>query len=293
MAFRVVKINNRCKLETQLGYLVCRSDKETKILLNEIELLIIENQQVCITSALISELMNHKIRVIFCDNTHQPQGEVFPYNSCYDTYGKIKQQIAWEETTKSFLWNQIVRQKIHNQSYVLRFEEKFTEANTLEKYEHEVQNGDIQNREGLAAKLYFSSLFGDKFDRRKKNDKTNIYLNYGYSILLSMVNREIASSGYLNQLGVHHIGEQNPFNLGCDFMEPFRPFVDKIVIDGKLTDDNYKSEFIKLLSINISCNNQTTLLDNAIHNFVLDCLAFLNRYDNHDIIKIKFLDEQL
>ncbi|MDY2895943.1 MAG: hypothetical protein SOT51_03445, partial [Candidatus Enterosoma sp.] len=72
MGFRTIKINSRCKLQTELNYLVYRGETEKRIALDEIETLIIENQQVCITSSLLSELINHKVKVIFCDRMHNP-----------------------------------------------------------------------------------------------------------------------------------------------------------------------------------------------------------------------------
>lgn len=89
MAYRIVRVSSRCKLETQLNYLVCRGDKEVRILLDEISVLIVENTQICLTSSLISELLSHKTRIVFCDNSHNPQGEVAPYEGCFDASSKL------------------------------------------------------------------------------------------------------------------------------------------------------------------------------------------------------------
>ena len=178
MGFRIVKINSRCKLETQLNYLVCRKEKETRILLDEIDLLIVENQQVCITNALISELMNHKVRIMFCDSKHNPQGEMVPYDSCYDSYSKIKKQVSWAKERNDDAWQIIVKQKITNQAHVLLHVKMQDAYSSLNQYCNDVQSGDSTNREGLAAKMYFASLFGNTFDRRKDSDIRNVYLNF-------------------------------------------------------------------------------------------------------------------
>lgn len=293
MAYRVVKINHRCKLETQLGYLVVRSDKETKIFLDDIELLIVENQQTCLTSALISELMTHNVRVLFCDSKHNPQGELNPYSTSYNCFAKYKHQSSWDEEIKDQIWSLIVHQKIKNQSLLLKSKRKDDAFSLLTQYLYEIEPGDRSNREGLAAKVYFSALFGSDFDRRKDSDVRNTYLNYAYSLILSAMNREISALGYFNPVGIHHIGETNPFNLGCDFVEPFRPFADKAVLDGGLTKENFKSELLKLFSKEIHCNDKVMLLENAIHDYILSVLSALNRQSMPSLAKVTFLDEQL
>lgn len=291
MAYRIVKINSRCKLETQLNYLVCRSDKETKILLDDIEMLIIENQQVCITEALITELIKHKVRIMFCDEKHNPEAEAVPYASCYDSSAKVKQQFKWNKDNAGLVWANITKQKIINQAWVLNKVGITGYADVLTGYALAVEKDDSTNREGLAAKTYFLHLYGTGFDRRDDKDIRNAYLNYGYSLLLSAVNREISSFGYLNQVGIHHIGETNPFNLGCDMVEPLRPFADFLAIAGKLDADNYKTKMMNLLSAEVSCNSRKMLLQNAIHEYVISVLSALNSQNPSSVYQITFQDE--
>lgn len=265
MGFRVVKINNRCKLETQLNYLVCRQEKETRILLDEIAILIIESQLVCLTSALLKDLVEHKVRVIFCDEKHNPMGELVPYNVCYDSPDKIKKQVLWSEERKAEVWRRIVCLKIENQAKLLQKRGKSEAYQRLLRFRDEVELDDGGNREGLAAKTYFASLFFDKFDRRDERFAENTYLNYGYSILLSAINREITIFGYLSSWGIHHRGTQNPFNLGCDLMEPFRPLVDSVLFERELNQDNYKRALLDRFSENIQFEGKAMVFENAIH----------------------------
>lgn len=292
MGYRIVKINNRCKLETRLNYLVCVTDHETKILLNEISILIIENQQVCITNALLTELIKHKIKVIFCDEKHNPISELNSYYESYDTYKKIKCQISWKQEIKDRLWAIIIKQKILNQAEVLFRLEKFDCFNLLRNYANEITIGDSTNREGLSAKMYFNALFDNNFDRKNKNDIRNIFLNYGYSLILSTFNKEIAAYGYLTQLGIHHIGETNPFNFSCDLMEPFRPFVDYLILSCKeLNENNYKNKLLELLTSDISYNNRNTIMLNAINFYVLSAVSVLNNENIRLLDNPKFKDE--
>ena len=293
MGYRVIKINSRCKLETKLNYLVCVTDKETRILLDEIAVLILESQQICITNALLTELINHKVKVIFCDEKHNPISELIPYYGTHDSYGKIKQQINWRAKTKEYIWAKIIKQKIKNQSKILLSEGFMNEHELLSQYMSSIIPGDSTNREGLAAKVYFSTIFGSSFDRRDKTNIVNKYLNYGYSLLLSTFNKEIVSFGYLTQLGIHHISETNPFNFSCDLMEPFRPFVDKFVLENDLNDGNFKSLILNVLINEIKYDEKNTILENAIHQYVLCVLSALNLQDVNEIKDITFKDEQL
>ena len=291
MGFRIVKISNRAKLETALGYLVVRNENETRILLDEISILIIENLQTCLTSALLSELMKHKVRVIFCDEKHNPQGELEPYGICYNSPLKIKLQLQWKKETCALVWAEIIKQKILNQSIVLKrcnLKETFL---ILNQYLGDVREDDSTNREGLAAKVYFNSLFGKDFDRRNEYDDRNTYLNYGYSLMHSLVNKEISILGYLNSIGVHHIGSTNHYNLGSDIMEPLRPFVDLVVKTEKLSNDNFKKRMMTLLTEECYCDGKNMIIQNAVSVYVSSVFASLNENNPKLIKTITFKNE--
>ncbi len=102
------------------------------------------------------------------------------------------------------------------------------EADMLMEYVKNLQTGDLSNREGHAAKVYFNKIFGNAF-RRGDGSTVDSALNYGYSLILSAFNREIVSCGYSTQLGITHHNTFNHFNLSCDLMEPFRVLVDRWV----------------------------------------------------------------
>ena len=290
MAFRTVIIESRCKLEYSLNYLVCRKgDKITKLVIDEIKTLVIDSLQVSITSSLIAELINKKVKIIFTNEKHNPIGEIVPYQNNYYSFRKIKEQIAIPDERKKYAWKSIITAKILNQARNLKdiFKEKQYEMLTV--YAKNVENDDETNREGHSAKVYFNSLFGKDFNRNQKNN-INKYLDYGYSIILSAFNREVKILGYLTELGVHHIGESNPFNLSCDLMEPLRPLIDKMFIENVVNEENYKMMFINTLSKKVKYNGKELFLDNAIHLYVEDLMNYLIT-GNED--KIKFIVYEL
>ena len=153
------------------------------------------------------------------------------YYGSHDTSSKIRKQIEWTKDDKDHIWTEIVSEKIKQQALMLQRYQK-EEVNMLFEYMEEVEFGDITNREGHAAKVYFNTLFGKKFTRTDENP-INAALNYGYGIILSIFNREIVSSGYLTQIGLFHDNMFNQFNLSSDLMEPFRPLVDQLVVELK------------------------------------------------------------
>lgn len=289
MAFRTVVIKNRCKLEYSLNYLVCRGDIEKKILIDEIETLIIQNIGVSLTCALLSALIDKKVKVIFCDAKSNPQFELTPYYNNYCTYKKIMNQINFNNEFKDIMWSRIIYEKINNEYRLLK-KVNNPSSEKLKQYLSEIETGDKTNREGHAAKVYFNSLFGNTFFRDDDKNPINKYLNYGYSIIVSSINREIKSFGYLTELGIHHKGETNSFNLSYDFIEPLRTLIDSYVVLNKVDDSNYKDTFIKILSSQVLWKGKVTYLDNAIHLYVqglLNCLSV------NDISEISFIEYEL
>lgn len=164
MAFRTIVVKRRCKLEYSLNYLICRGEEEKRVLLDEIEFLIIQNTGVSLTCALLSALIEKKVKVIFCDTQSNPRFELTPYYNHYGSYKKINQQIHFSDKIKDELWTRIVYEKIKNE-YRLLVRLNRVNSKKLEIYLSEIEIGDITNREGHAAKVYFNSLFGNSFSR--------------------------------------------------------------------------------------------------------------------------------
>lgn len=290
MSFRTILIESRCKLEYSLNHLIYRNGNvEKRILLSEIKTIIVDSLQVSITSNLLSELIKNKIKVIFVDEKHNPIGELTPFQNNFYSYRKIKTQISFSEHNKNYLWQKVVTKKIINQAKVLCENSYYEAYDKLLAYALEVEEGDKTNREGHAAKVYFNALFGDDFSRDDESN-TNKFLNYGYSIILSAINREIKILGYLTELGIHHIGESNPFNLSCDLMEPIRPLIDSLVKSGMINDENFKKIFAGILTKKVQYNNKEFFLDNAIRLYIEDMFNYLI---NGDEEKIRFIEYEL
>lgn len=283
MGFRTVVIKSRAKLETRLNSLVIRGEQEKKIFLAEINTLIIQSTAVSLTASLMSELMKHNIKVIFCDDKHNPQAEVIPYYGAHNTSKRYKTQFSWKGETKAKVWKKIIRKKIYEQALHL-FDCGFIEqSDLLKSYVIDVVDNDVSNREGHAAKVYFNCLLG-LGNSRKDDIFMNACLNYGYSVLTSAFNREIVASGYLTQIGIWHDNEFNQFNLACDLMEPLRVVVDRTAYVIEQGDKDFKKKMANVLNYTATINDKNTTLDLAIKQYVKSVLNALESDDENLIV---------
>ncbi|WP_338084974.1 type II CRISPR-associated endonuclease Cas1 [Dehalobacterium formicoaceticum] len=283
-------ISQRAKLDLKLNYLVVRGDTVTKIHLGEISILMIENTAVSLTASLLSELMKRKIKVIFCDEKRNPSSELIPYYGSHDTSAKVKDQLAWKLSTKDLVWTEIVTEKIRQQKNLLQLR-GHSEAEMLEEYISQIEFKDITNREGHAAKVYFNALFGMNFTRTADNT-LNAALNYGYSILLSTFNREIAANGYITQIGLYHDNMFNQFNFASDLMEPFRPMIDRQVVEMTLQNFEHeeKMQIVNVLNKNVIIDGKKNFLNNAIKIY---CKSVFDALHQEDVSLIRFYRNEL
>lgn len=285
MSWRTVVIANSAKLDYQMGFLVVRGRETSKIHIGEIHTLIIETTSVSLTGALIAELGKKKVKVIFCDEKRNPSSELIPYYGSHDTSAKVRSQIGWDNGIKEEVWTRIVAEKIRKQAEHLQYWGK-KEAEMLYHYIVEIEPGDITNREGHAAKVYFNALFGMDFNRSAETS-TNAALNYGYGILLSAFNREIACNGYITQLALFHDNMFNPFNFGSDLMEPFRPIVDRVVkkMEPQKFEHEEKVQMLRMMEQEVEIAGRKEVVSNAIKIYsksVFDALTERNL----DLIKL-------
>lgn len=291
MSWRNIVITGVAKLDYKMNYLVVRKHEETtNVLLDEIGMIIIESTMVSLTTTLLSNLMKNKIKVIFCDEKHNPESELIPYFGSYDTSIKVREQSGWTENSKKIIWTEIVTEKIRNQSRFLREMRLEDRADLILSYAREVQLGDSTNREGHAAKVYFNTLFGLDFTRNKKCP-VNAALDYGYSILLSTFNKEIISNGYITQIGIFHDNQFNQFNLSSDLMEPFRICVDRKVV-ALMPDKFEKEEKFNMLSIlndEVIIDEKINTVSNAIKIYCKSVFEAIKK-EEADLIKFYYYE---
>jgi len=196
--------------------------------IEDIAILVLDNYQITISNLLITELQGNNVVIINCDAKHLPLGMMLPLYGHSEHSERIKWQVESSEPLKKQLWKQTVEQKLRNQQAVLKqYEKPFLYLNN---YIENVKSGDSSNAEGIAAQYYWKHLFED-FTRERFGEAPNNFLNYGYAILRAIVARAIVSSGLIPVLGIFHRNKYNPYCLADDIMEPYRPYVDRMVYE--------------------------------------------------------------
>ncbi len=258
--------------------MVRKTDDTVKIHLSEISSIILQTTQVYLSAYLLSELAKCKISLVVADEKCNPIGQYLPLYGAHNVAKRVEEQLAWGAPIKKRVWQQIVKEKIRQQARLLEEEELVEAAKSLYILREDVKSGDTTNREAAAARLYFEAMFGKGFTR-DDDTSVNSALNYGYAVLLSMVNREIVSRGYLTQSGICHRSEYNQFNYSCDLMEPFRPVVDRVV--KGFAEERFEGDARRVLanlgSMVVSYKGGSYRLRSVVGLFTQDCLAALNK----------------
>ena len=270
MGYRQVIIKKSEKLHFKDKQLIIDKDNQsTKIPLEDINYILIEDSSTIITTRLLAELGKNAISLIVCDERFDPTSIMYPYNYHFKQLDVFTHQLEIDDSIKNEFWNQIVKRKIENSIRVLEMtsKEEFP-ISKLNEYINEVIEGDSKNREGLAAKIYFRSIFGSDFIRFY-DDNINAALNYGYTILASAIIRNLAVYGLNTYLGIHHNSIINNFNLAYDFLEPYRSVIDKFVYDNK--DDivlplsfEFRKKLINLLNKEVLHQNKKYTIEYSI-----------------------------
>ena len=225
-----------------------------QIPIEDIGVVVLDNKQITITQGALSALLDNNVAVISCDEHHMPAGLMLPLEGNTTQSERFKHQIDASLPLKKQLWQQTIQAKITNQAAVLR-EQRGLACGNMEAWAKQVKSGDSDNLEGRAAAFYWQNLFGhiDGFNRDREGVPPNNLLNYGYAILRAVVARSLVGSGLLPTLGIHHHNRYNAYCLADDIMEPYRPYVDKLVteiVDSGIDCSTLTTELKgKLLSI--------------------------------------------
>ena len=224
-------------------------DNKVTIPIEDIGVVIIEHQQVSITIPLMNALVEGNVQVVMCNNRGMPSAMLQSFEGNNLQGENLRNQMGAGEVLKKQLWKQIVEAKIRNQAALLN--KVGQEGDRLKQYYQNVKSGDADNREGIAARIYFSGLFGESFLRDRTVPGINALLNYGYAILRAATARALVSSGLLPAIGIFHHNRSNAFPLADDVMEPYRPYVDEIVYDMALQAKLDLTKDVKAELINV------------------------------------------
>lgn len=291
MGWRTVMITQHAKVSYGSHQLIVQTiDGTSQIPISDIQVLLVGTMSAVITTAAINALIQAEAKIIFTGRDGQPVCETLGYYPSNRDASLITQQLNWQANVKEQLWTKIVHEKIAMQIQVCQLLQLETAALDVELLR--LESGDVTNREAVVARKYFNLMFDNDFSRRDFSP-INAALNYGYSILLSTIDREIVANGYLTQFGIHHHNEGNEFNLGSDLMEPFRPIIDCWVAQQRFNDftPDIKFGLVDLLNLELMYNGERTILRHALTKYVAASLNFLSEQSHSIEIKVALLNE--
>ena len=230
--------------------------------IEDIGVVVLDHKQITITTGALSALLENNCAVITCDSRSMPVGLQLPLAGNTTQSERFRDQIDASLPLRKQLWQQTVQYKIRNQAAVLSICSK-AETRCMTVWANEVRSGDPDNLEARAAVYYWKNLFGDipGFIRNREGVSPNHLLNYGYAILRAVVARSLVASGLLPTLGIHHHNRYNAYCLADDIMEPYRPYIDRLVhyiieqygIDIELSKD-IKAELLSIPTIDVVIN---------------------------------------
>lgn len=227
-----LSLSNRQMVIRRLSTDTGGKDLARSIPVEDIGVVVIDNRQVTITSGLIDALLENNVALISCDGRSLPTGLMLPLCGHTIQNERFRCQLSASLPLQKQLWQQTVQMKITNQAACLSY-------STGERHENmtiwaaKVKSGDSDNMEARAAAYYWKNLFPmmPGFTREREGMPPNNLLDYGYAILRAVIARALVSSGMLPTLGIHHHNRYNAYCLADDIMEPYRPYVDRLVVD--------------------------------------------------------------
>lgn len=272
------------KITTKSNYFIFEKNEQIQeYYVGDIERVILSTSSCTLSVNVIIKCIENNIVLIFLDEKHNPKAQLLDLYGNNSQLEQVEKQFSWNFKKKSKLTNLIIQNKIHMQM-------KCLEHFGL-KINFKIENKeDFTLIEGAFAKGYFTTLFGKDFARTEDNE-INSKLNYGYSIIVSLINRIIVSHGYLTSIGINHHSKTNNFNLSYDFFEPFRPIIDLFVKQTENDEFNfeYKKKLINLLNNKVLLGKNKFELRDATEIYVNNCLNFLSK--NSEYLEVNFTDE--
>ena len=238
-----------------------------------------------ISGKVFQQCIDNSIPIMFCDEKHVPSGLFSSFNQNEDSARRFEIQLNASKPRRKKAWAQLIKEKLKNQALVLEKTGQTQGAKELLFLSEEVLSGDSSNREAIGAKLYFSSLFGDGFSRGNPDIEINDFLNYGYTILRSLVARTVSGFGLYPGFGVFHSNRKNPYALIDDLMEPLRPLADRevlrIIACGTSTlCPASKRELMSMINVRTLFNGKYYSLSESVQHMIMSYIQFLDGSHN-------------
>ncbi len=245
--------------------------ERTSIPIEDIGVIILEDHQITLTTGLLAALLENNCAVITCDSSHMPAGLFLPLETNSLQSKRFREQIEASKPLLKQLWQQTISAKIKNQGALLA--EGGKNFKNMLIWSEKVKSGDSSNLEGRAAAYYWKNIFPEELDfaRDRNGLPPNNLLNYGYAILRAVVARGLTGSGLIPALGIHHQSQYNAYCLADDIMEPYRPYVDFVVLgiinngeDFEELSPSVKKQLLGIPALTVKINGEKSPLMVAV-----------------------------
>lgn len=224
-----------------------KSEYKRTIPIEDIGIMVLDHSQVTLTSVILTKLLENNVALVTSNQSHMPFGLFLPLEMNSTQHERFTHQLEASLPLRKQLWAQTIQQKIRNQATVLSQITGESCKNMLVMADA-VKSGDSENKEGQAAAYYWKRLFEKQypnFTRQRDGGQPNALLNFGYAILRGIIARALVSSGLLPTMGLHHHNRYNAYCLADDIMEPYRPYVDQVVLRCVRTTSVFEEEITK------------------------------------------------
>jgi len=234
MIKRTLYFSNPCRLskkDDQLRVEYPEREEIKSVPVEDIGLIVLDNPRITFTHALLMSLTENNAAILSCNWQHLPEALMLPMTGHHAFTEKARCQLDASVPLMKNLWQQSITAKILNQASLL--DEIGVDTENMHYWAGKVRSGDPDNLEGRAAAYYWKNVFMhmEEFRRNRYGEPPNNLLNYGYAVLRAVVARSLVASGMITFYGIHHKNKYNVHCLADDIMEPYRPFVDWVVLD--------------------------------------------------------------
>ncbi len=287
MVKKTLFFGNPAYLSTQNEQLVVNYPNDgvkKQVPIEDIGFIVLEHPQITITNKLLEKITQNNVALINCDASHHPIGLLMPLDAHTEQSERFKYQISATKTLKKNLWKQTVVAKIKNQAELLK--QRGIPHDNMLYWAERITSGDPKNQEARSAVYYWKQIFKMEFIRGPNEEMPNGLLNYGYAILRALIARSLVSSGLLPTLGIFHKNKYNAYCLADDIMEPYRPFVDRLVCDF-VDNQNYeeltiehKKHLLQIITMDVMIGNKQSPLmiaSSRTTNSLYECFKGVSR----------------
>lgn len=274
MIKRTLSFSNPTRLNMRNGQLVIRrkvdeTEQENTVPIEDVGVMILDHEQINISHGAIAALLENNVALITSNRSHMPVGLLLPLDGHSLQNERFRAQLDASEPLKKQIWQQTIQTKIRNQAALLQLSGKDQDSNKLKAWANEVKSGDTENHEARAAAWYWPRIFDvvPGFNRGRTGEAPNAWLNYGYAILRAVIARNLVGSGMLPTMGVHHANKYNAYCLADDIMEPYRPYVDRVVLSmlekhelSNEINSEMKQDLLKIPAIDVVIDKEKSPL---------------------------------